>query len=271
MKKSVYFQICLIVLVVSNSSYSRGMIKNRVKPPVKNANTSPIAPIGKGKETVGKVEEETDASPFTGTFDIATNYVFRGLSNSNNSPAFQGGYSFSFLQTGIYVSLWGSNVDFPGTEDTMATVEVDPTIGITNTIGEDFSYNLSYNRYVYPKALGSDYNEAIAFLSYKFITGTLGYSPNVFDSGATGVYYNLGFNVTVPPAIFYFEDVSLTGGVGYYQLPEAAGLSYQDYNVALSKAYKAFTFALQWTDTNHHYYDNHLDGTHIIAIVTATF
>src|SRR3982751_6029953 len=91
-------------------------------------------------------------SPLTGNFDITTNYVFRGISNSNNNPAFQGGLTYTFLTSGIYFNVWGSNVDFVDAYDNQATVEADTIVGISNSINDNWSYDVNFDRYNYPKA-----------------------------------------------------------------------------------------------------------------------
>src|SRR5215207_637046 len=61
---------------------------------------------------------------------IATDYDFRGVSQTNPDqdgidPAFQLGVNYGF-ENGLYLGLWGSNVDFgPGDP----SVEVDYTVG----------------------------------------------------------------------------------------------------------------------------------------------
>src|SRR3990167_8611269 len=78
----------------------------------------------------------------SGTMGFYTNYLFRGISQTTNLPAVQGGINYTF-PIGIYLSLWGSNVKFT---DTTASVEMDTGVGYSNQIGDHFSYNLSYLR-----------------------------------------------------------------------------------------------------------------------------
>lgn len=57
-----------------------------------------------------------DASSFygitaTGSVAATTDYRFRGVTQSSNNPAIQGGFTFSH-KSGVYVALWGSSVDF---------------------------------------------------------------------------------------------------------------------------------------------------------------
>jgi uncharacterized protein (TIGR02001 family) len=46
----------------------------------------------------------------SGTVWLATDYVFRGVSNTDNKPTVQGSLDYTFK--GFYVGIWGSNTDF---------------------------------------------------------------------------------------------------------------------------------------------------------------
>src|SRR3546814_1978703 len=53
-------------------------------------------------------------SPIPGTFAanvaLGTDYVFRGISQTDEEPTVQGGFDWSH-DSGIYLGIWGSNVD----------------------------------------------------------------------------------------------------------------------------------------------------------------
>ena len=53
----------------------------------------------------------------TGNINLTSDYVFRGVSLSDNGPAVQGGFDYSvdlLKAAGVsgYLGVWGSNVDF---------------------------------------------------------------------------------------------------------------------------------------------------------------
>ncbi|MDX1901896.1 MAG: TorF family putative porin [Gammaproteobacteria bacterium] len=213
-------------------------------------------------------------SPISGNFDITSNYVWRGVSLSNNLPAFQGGLTYTFLTTGIYLNMWGSNVNFPDAEDGTATVEIDTVGGIANKIGEHFGYDISIARYNYPKASGVNYNELLTKWSYYFLTAELDYSNNVFNTDKSGTYYNIGFNYGIPPKyIFNFNDVNVKGSIGHFSLPRSADLrSYNDYSLQINKTIGIYNLALQWTGTNGRSVDDPaLRGNHLLGTVTVNF
>jgi len=185
-------------------------------------------------------------------FNLVSNYLFRGISQTNNLPAAQGGLSYSPFTTGLYISAWGSNVNFDDNHGNTAFLEIDPAIGIANSINEDINYAVSVSRYAYPSTTNSSYNEFNAYLNYSIVTTHFAYSNDVFASGASGTYYNLGLNYPIPSNyIFNIDDIHLTANIGYSELPKNKGLrSYQDYSITMTKTIKNFACSIQWTDTN---------------------
>jgi len=228
----------------------------------------------KSTGAIAPTPAEEEASPLTGNFNITSNYVFRGVSNSNNLPAFQGGLTYTFLSSGVYANIWGSNVNFQDASGNTATVEMDTIVGIANSIGDNFSYDINLDRYNYPKA-ASSYNEAIANAKYYFVTAQIAYSANVYNSHGSGTYYNLGFKYDIPAQfIFGQQDVRVSGGIGHYSLPRREGLySYNDYNLQISKNIKNYTLAVQWADTNGRDIQDArpLRESHLIATATVNF
>lgn len=225
-------------------------------------------PAPPAKESIGAL---------TGNFDITTNYMFRGISQSNNLPAFQGGLTYTFKKPGIYFNLWGSNVyqsetTRDGTTIGTATVEIDTIVGVANSIGDKFSYDISIGRYNYPKADRLAYDELNIVANYSFLTGKIGYAPNVWDSHQTGIYYNAGVNFDIPcKYVFNLNDVSINAAVGHYNLPSSAGKSYNDYSFQINKQISNYKLSLQWTDTNHPLTNSTLDDSKILATVLVDF
>lgn len=219
-------------------------------PVLANTPTKTVGEIST-KDPIDTLEVKKEKS-FTGKFALMTNYIYRGISETDNHPAAQFALSYSFLPAGIYVSLFATNDYFFGKHGERVTYETDPSFGITNKIGEYFTYDISISRYLFPQANINSYNEYNLNLDYYFLTAQLSYSNNVYAVGKSGTYYNLGFNYDVPVKYFFcIENINVTGGVGYYHLPQSAGLhSYMDYNLALKKSISQVDFILQWTDTN---------------------
>lgn len=205
----------------------------------------------------------------SGNFALTSNYVFRGISQTENLPAIQGSLTY-LLPVGLYVSVWGSNVKFTGTD---ATVELDTIAGYRSSIGEDFSLDINFARYNYPSARELNYNEINSVFIYKILQFGFSYSGNEYNSHDVGTYYNGGINYNIPSQyIFNIEDVNLLALLGYSNLSRAAGGSYSDYNIALSKKInEVYTLMVQWTGTNGGQHNPPYDSNHLIGTLTANF
>lgn len=212
----------------------------------------------------------------SGNFAITTDYMFRGVSLSNNLPAVQGGYTYTFNKFGIYATLWGSSTDLTSLvdENDRGTVELDTVVGIANNITEKFSYDISFTRYNYPKAHTLEYNELITkwalAISAITLTAEIDYAHDVYNVKRPGTYYNGKIEFNVPPRyIACIEDVTLSGSIGHYDLPESAGLhSYNDYMLGISKQVSSFTFLLQWIGTNGNLDAGSLDDNRYVGTIS---
>ncbi len=204
----------------------------------------------------------------SGSISFTNNYIFRGISQTNNNPALQAGVNYDFAVLGLYAYAWGSNVDFKTAQEKKVATEIDASIGSKNSITDNLSYDVALQRYNYPSGHSEDYVEAYGNLTYYFLTALVAYSANEFNSHTSGTYYNLSAEYTIPCHIIHTPDVSIGAGIGHFTLQPAAGKSYNDFSLQISKMIKPITFALQWTDTNRHYSQDALDKAHWVASIT---
>ena len=110
---------------------------------------------------------------FSGSVALTSNYMFRGISQTDNEPAIQGSINYTvdtgLLGTSVYGGVWGSNVDFK--DGDQATVELDWSFGLTGEIGDTgIGWTLGGIYYNYPGARGSlnyDYWEINPALTYE--------------------------------------------------------------------------------------------------------
>lgn len=140
-----------------------------------------------------------------GNVTIASDYSFRGVSQTDRDPAVQGGFDIAF-DSGFYVGTWGSNVQ--GFED--VSMEWDLYGGYKGEINEDTSYDFRYIRYEYP-GNGStyDYNEYHAMLNWKSFVFGIAYSEEYFAlDDVTWWYPNVAYTLGLP------ADASLVFKVG---------------------------------------------------------
>lgn len=101
-------------------------------------------------------------SPHTLTANVGlySQYVFRGLAQTNEEAALQGGFDYSHA-SGFYLGVWGSNVSWlkenatssagvvSGSYNTGGSLELDFYGGYKGSIG-DFGYDVGLLQYYYP-------------------------------------------------------------------------------------------------------------------------
>jgi uncharacterized protein (TIGR02001 family) len=126
--------------------------------------------------------QEEDASPITisGAATLASDYRFRGVSQSDEGFAVQGGFTISH-ESGLYAGAWGSNLAGWGTFGG-ANMELDLYAGYKLPVGEG-TLDLGLTWYMYPSGADeTDFAELYAKLGGTVgpigLTATVAYAPS---------------------------------------------------------------------------------------------
>lgn len=98
-------------------------------------------------------EEPKSPHTLTGNVGLFSQYIFRGLTQTDRDPAIQGGFDYSHA-SGFYLGTWASNIswlrDF-GSYTNGGSMEWDFYGGYKGTIGKsDFGYDVGLLYYWYP-------------------------------------------------------------------------------------------------------------------------
>jgi uncharacterized protein (TIGR02001 family) len=142
-----------------------------------------------GSSVAAHAEAEVSAN-----VTLASDYSFRGVSQTGRDPAIQGGFDVAW-DNGFYIGTWSSNVKFGVTSQ-----EIDLYLGYAGQFNEDVGYDIGYIRYEYPGA-GSDldYNELAASISWGDFSFGLGYSDEYFAlDNVSWIYPNVGYSLGLP-------------------------------------------------------------------------
>ena len=262
----------------SNWLLNRHVLAALCATPLLLASASALADEMPAAEAAAAPAAAEPASPWTATGNIGfvSNYYARGVSQSWNMPAVQGGADISH-SSGFYAGVWGSSIS----ERTYvgASTEFDIYGGYNGTISavEGLGYTVGAIGYYYPgggwdkydaltgvqgKKVREDFNtwEANFGLSYKWISAKVSYtltdwygaqkSTGWTESSDGTLYYELNANVPLP-----FFGLNLIGHVGRLDVkgklstdPFFAGANgspivetsadMTDYKIGVTKAFK---------------------------------
>jgi opacity protein-like surface antigen len=200
------------------------------------------------------------------TLGATSDYVFRGLSFTNEDPAAQGSIDMSY---GIfYAGAWASNIDGLG----FAPWELDLYAGIKPVLGP-VTFDFGIVGYLYPAAdtLDKEYIEFKAGGSMEVVKGLTGgvtfwYTPDSLSNGplVLGLPTTEGYAETYSiegtlayalPQVGIFAP-TLSGLIGYTEdVDNTAAFSnfddsYVYWNVGLALAVEKFTMDFRYWDTN---------------------
>ncbi|HNP35237.1 MAG TPA: TorF family putative porin [Woeseiaceae bacterium] len=185
----------------------------------------------------------------SGQVTIATDYMFRGVSQTLSGPTIQAEMSLEY-NNGWYAFLWASNVDFTdaGAVDDGARVEVDAGIGYALSINDHLTADLSAIVYTFPgtnEGFDYDYLEWQASLSLdEQHQVTVAYSENVFGSAASGTYVSLASGLEIA------RQLNLGVELGYYNLRNAYGFSYYFAELSVAGTLKSIDWQLSYFATS---------------------
>lgn len=209
-----------------------------------------------GTAMLGALTASAQANDWTlgGTAAFTTDYIFRGLTNSNNSPAVQASFDLGY---GIfYAGIWGTNTDFGD------GIEIDYYVGITPKWGS-ITFDIAPLYYTFPGqntdldffelktgATWAGGNWSLAAINYwsPDFAGAFGQSDAI--EGAVG--YSFGGK------LFNFFSPSISGTIGYQSYEELAA-DYTYWNAGLTLG-----FLERWS-ADVRYWDTSYDDTDCVG------
>ncbi len=191
--------------------------------------------------TASLASAQAQAVEVSGDVTFVSDYAFRGISQTEEAPALQGGLTLA-VDSGWYLSVWGSSVDFGG----QGTLELDVLLGWSGDIAEGWSADVGIMRYGYPNTEfeGSNFWELYGSVSYQDFTLGLAYSDDYYGNSGKYYYVYAGYSLALT------DNLSVDFHVGHNEFSDDSSSSYLDYGVTLSTEVLGLGLSLAYVDTD---------------------
>jgi uncharacterized protein (TIGR02001 family) len=261
----------LIVAFALLATISIGYAEDSTPEPLNNAQER--APVD--------VEDPDDYSYWgwtpSASVTFTSDYVFRGVSQTSNSPAIQGSFGATH-ETGFYVGAWASNVQFDSDPFSGNSMELDIYGGFSRetdfggSLPFSFTYDIGWLSYIYPEnATNLNYNEVYFGLGVAPVDD-LNFSTYYYqDVGITNKfgtgYLDMSADYTLPSWAWGIK-VLAHGGRYFKDGSPSQGNAYWDWKAGISKNIAGFDVELAYTDTNGKGGFGDLDDARFVASIS---
>ena len=202
--------------------------------------------------------QDDEGPSFEFNLGAATDYVFRGVSNTDENPQVFGGVD---VTSGLfYAGIWATNVDFNDSTD----AEVDIYAGFTPTVGAvSLDFGALYYAYVdAPSGADLDYLELQAKASVPLGPATFGagvyYVPDSYGHVDHSIYYEVNAEYAVG------EKWSFSGALGRQEFD--GGGDYTTWNVGAGyQLTDHLGVDLRYHDTDKHSFGKTYDSRVVLS------
>ncbi|MBM3346046.1 MAG: hypothetical protein FJY55_06055 [Betaproteobacteria bacterium] len=198
---------------------------------------------------IARAADAAPASPhtFTGNVGLFSQYIFRGLTQTNESPALQGGFDYSH-SSGFYVGTWASNIGWFTDQNVGSPKGTAPgptSLGAPGGVGAPFIANLFNSTNVewdfyggYKGSFSDNFTFDVGALKY-YYPGKYENLANLFSKPDTLEFYgSLGWKWITAK---YSQSVTDTFGV-----KNSKGSNYLDISAAIPIGDSGFKLGLHY-------------------------
>jgi len=177
---------------------------------------------------------------------LTSDYVYRGISNSDEHAAAQLAFDIS-TESGIFGGVWSSTMDI-SSGDRKRSLEVDYYLGYVRYFENDWSASVSVNRTTYPGADGNvsyNYNELATVVGFddRFWV-EVNYTDSLFGHGESAYNVEILANWPLPASL------TLSTVLGHNDVSNIAGSAYSHWQVGVSRPLGWAIVDLRYHDTS---------------------
>jgi uncharacterized protein (TIGR02001 family) len=192
----------------------------------------------------------------TGEVTVVSDYLFRGVTQTNEKPALQAGLTWEHAGA-FYAGAWGSSISWlsDSDPDVSSQVELDVFLGYAGTFGESgVGYDVGANHYAYPGRYPSGYNspdttEVHFGLSWNVLSAKYAYAA----TDLFGIPDSDGSSALDLGADWEF-DGGWSAGVAYgrqWVRGQGGTADYDYWKLAGGKSFEnGFGIGIEWHDTD---------------------
>lgn len=190
----------------------------------------------------------------SGNVGLVSDYVFRGVTQTDSDPAIQGGLDLTH-ENGFFAGVWGSNVESDAADATVVNydgdvLELDTYLGWSGEVADKTTMTVKALRFNYPGTRfdPNNTNEFSVYLGHDFgaLAGKVGlnYGDDFYGLDAA-TYLDLGVSIPVGRVTVDFHY-----GVQEFENDAAGGDDYRDYSVGVAGTAAGFNLGITYTGTN---------------------
>ena len=187
------------------------------------------------------------AADFGGYVALTTDYVKRGVTQSDGDPALHLGVELNF-ENGFFLGAWGSTVDISNRPAAQRDVEINYYAGYVYDVSDSWRISAGAVVYDYPGQTGN--------FNYDYLEYSLGgsfddrvwfevaYSPDLYNSGRSTT--NIDLYAEWPISSVW----AIGGGAGHYDTSKLTGSSYQYWQLGVTASLNWAAIDLRVHDTD---------------------
>jgi len=217
-----------------------------------------------------QAQEQESALPgsISGTLTLSTDYLFRGVSQTDEEASLQGSLTWG-LDSGFWLGFWGSNVDFNDEDE--ASLELDLMAGYSNTVG-NLSYTVGAYLYTYPGAENSlDYDFYELGLNLAYDTGVVVPTLSLFVTDEWPGNGQSAWYVTGGVKIEATETIALYANIGKQWLEDPTRKDAIDYNFGVTVDYFGLSWDLKYAGNDDRGFYGDLARDRVVFSLTKAF
>ena len=217
---------------------------------------------------------------FHGSATLTSDYVIRGLSQTNDNPSLQLSTGAELTGSGVYGGIWIANVDTSELIPDLGQqsgIEVDYFIGLSRPLTRRWWWDINVGRYQYlndERMLDYDYTEVSASLSYRNIVRLSSiYSPKATDhTRENALLQGERWSWEVSGELPLNQHFSLHAGLGYNDISQVSDVKHRYWNTGLTLRVNPFALNLAYigtdSDARKRFIDGRADNRWVVSLVS---